>query len=771
MGFLRKLAIAAAVALGLAGAAQAQGLPNPAFGPNTTFGGTKAITPSLPAAAPLATSDNIVMFQGGLPVLATAGQFAALFGVTLPDIDLKFAQNAAGGQCASLAACVTATNGGGFVQWSDGHYSAYATNTLPISDLGIQVEPAGTNLAVSPRDWTNAAWTKTNLTAAATATGIDNTVNSATTLTATSANGTSCQSVTAGPGTFGEFTFSVFVKRITGSGEVDIAMDPPPGYAYSGRVWNPINYGWSSNLSSGWNRFSLTYDGVTNPVICVRVVTNGDVVAVDFGQLEAQVWATSPMLSSRTATNALLTNAASTILNSGTATMIVSANGFAAGNFRHQPTPNVSTMGGATALGYLWQYAAAFSFFNDGSGGEGNGATPYTLCGALSNVGANQSMAQPSVFGWGWSASGWVQNCDGGNGSYGVGSVPSSQSWYVGGLNNGPSGFIQELKIYSNRLSAAFMTEATNFSNPAIVTDVFPPSGQWSNYSQATPFTATVGGVLPIFSGGSTQNVFGFESGPYQYGATGQIQAGQNGNMLRFNMYANNCGPDDDCQLGNYGGSERVELDGSTGAGGNAQVATATDIWTSYAVCLEPGAPLTSNWFFNGQVHQTVNPAGGGSPPFFFNTKIGEYGEFAGVTDGNQGYTTFYEYKRPRGIWEQIVMQLNFDPTGVVGKYNVWLNGTQVVAYSGVTGQVPVSGTQNYYWKFGVYRGSAPEYEAVRYANETFSTSSLMSKVATPDPIPTGYGNTCNLPSLPPAGCSNSLDFSQSCNSQYGGLF
>jgi hypothetical protein len=177
---------------------------------------------------------------------------------------------------------------------------------------------------------------------------------------------------------------------------------------------------------------------------------------------------------------------------------------------------------------------------------------------------------------------------------------------------------------------------------------------------------------------------------------------------------------------------------------GNVQWAGATDAWVSYSVCIEPGAASTGNWFFNGQVHQTLNPASGASPPFAMNTKIGEYGQVIFVNNGDQNYVTAYEWPQIRGKWTNVVIQMNFDPTGVQGKINIWFDGTQVVNYAGITGQTPSGGgTQNYYWKFGVYRGQSPEYQAVRYANMTYSSSSLAAKIASPDAIPAGYGTTC----------------------------
>lgn len=695
-----------------------------------------------PGAVPLAGGDQLIVFQNGLPRVTTVSAFGTAFGLTLPTVDLKFSQGLYQGlTCITLGACTAATNSGGFVQWADGHWTAVAPNVAPISDLGLRDDPVSTNLLLWSRDLTNAAWTNTNLSSAHTAAGADGAANAATTLTATGSNGTSCQGVTSagggGGGATGEHTGSILIRRRAGTGEVDISMESRPGHAI-GTFWKPIT------LTSAYQRVFITYDTTPNPVLCTRVTTIGDAVDVDLTQIEARVWATSPMATTtvavtRVVDNLALTNAANTLLNSGAASVITSMNGAAAGNFRHQT--GFSSFGGATAFAYPWQYASGFSFWTDGS--EGAGAQPYTLCGLLSNIDQQQSMALPVVFGFGWDATGFSQSCDGGTSTYGTASVPAAQTYYVGGAASGPTAYISELKLYNFRLSQTVIQSLTLAGNPAAITDTIPSSGAWNNYSQATGFSAVVGGTSIPFTGGPTQNSYGFESGLHQSGITGNIQFGQVGNMIRFNQFANNCGVDDDCQLGNYGGSERVELDGAVGATGDAQWAGSTDAWFSFSRCIEPGAPSTANWLFGFQVHHLFNPAGGASPPFALNTKIGEYNQVLYVSDGNQANTVPFEWPTARGKWEKFVLQLNFDPTGAVGKIHIWLNGVQVVNFDGITGETPVSGTQGYYAKFGIYRGSAAEYAAIRYANFTYSSSSLAAKIASPDAIPAGYGTTC----------------------------
>lgn len=65
-----------------------------------------------------------------------------------------------------------------------------------ITDLGLFAERASTNYCLWCRDLTNAAWTKTNCSAAKTAAGADGVASSASTITATGANATVYQTVT-----------------------------------------------------------------------------------------------------------------------------------------------------------------------------------------------------------------------------------------------------------------------------------------------------------------------------------------------------------------------------------------------------------------------------------------------------------------------------------------------------------------------------------------------------------------------------------------------
>jgi len=161
---------------------------------------------------------------------------------------------------------------------------ASATNTPRIeydpSTLacrGLLMEAARTNLALWSNDHTNAAWVKTTMTTAKTSTGPDGTASSATRLTATGANSTSLQTVTSASATR---VYSVWMRRITGTGNVDMTLD-------NGTGWT------TKAITSSWAKYEITQAAVTNPVFGIRLVTNGDAIDVYGNQMESAAFSSS----------------------------------------------------------------------------------------------------------------------------------------------------------------------------------------------------------------------------------------------------------------------------------------------------------------------------------------------------------------------------------------------------------------------------------------------------------------------------------------------
>jgi hypothetical protein len=145
---------------------------------------------------------------------------------------------------------------------------------------GLLIESASTNIAPYSRDFTNAAWAKTNITAALDVTGITGVANSASRLTATAGNGTALQTITSASATH---ITSFYVRRITGTGTVEITQD-------NGATWTAIT------ITAAWQRFNVPAATVANPVIGFRLGTNGDVIAVDVAQCEVRSAPSSPII-------------------------------------------------------------------------------------------------------------------------------------------------------------------------------------------------------------------------------------------------------------------------------------------------------------------------------------------------------------------------------------------------------------------------------------------------------------------------------------------
>ncbi|MBL8022984.1 MAG: hypothetical protein JNK54_01690 [Elusimicrobia bacterium] len=147
---------------------------------------------------------------------------------------------------------------------------------------GYLNEGARTNNLLWCRDLTNAAWVKTTMTTALTSTGIDGQASASTLLTATAGNATCLQTFTMASAAR---TFSAYVKRITGTGTVNITRD-------NGTSWTDIT---ALLSTSAYTRVNILGTSVTNPTCGFRIVTNGDAIDVDYCQDESDSFATNPI--------------------------------------------------------------------------------------------------------------------------------------------------------------------------------------------------------------------------------------------------------------------------------------------------------------------------------------------------------------------------------------------------------------------------------------------------------------------------------------------
>lgn len=227
---------------------------------------------ALPALA-LTPGQKLLLFSGGWWAQGSAA-------------DWDFANNRSyiGGVPGAGTAGLTLTRTTvGYAQSLNGIWTQFASGQFRVTDKGLLIEEQRTNNALWARDFTNAAWVKTTMTAALTATGIDGTANSASTLTATAGNATALQTVVLGSAAYDA---SFWLRRVSGSGTIQIVLD---GVTFT-----------TAAVTTTWTQFQVTAT-VLNPVIGIRIVTNGDVIEADFGQLESGAFATSPILTTTVA--------------------------------------------------------------------------------------------------------------------------------------------------------------------------------------------------------------------------------------------------------------------------------------------------------------------------------------------------------------------------------------------------------------------------------------------------------------------------------------
>jgi hypothetical protein len=160
---------------------------------------------------------------------------------------------------------------------------AFAPSTTPLAanptSNGLLIEEARTNRILWCRDATQANWVKTNVTPAKDQTGVDGVANAASSLTATANDGTCIQTITLASGSR---TGSVYLKRLTGTGNVQVSLD---GTTYS-----------TVDLSTTeWRRIVLS-GTVTNPTVGIKLAVSGDAVAMDYAHVEDGAFVTTPIL-------------------------------------------------------------------------------------------------------------------------------------------------------------------------------------------------------------------------------------------------------------------------------------------------------------------------------------------------------------------------------------------------------------------------------------------------------------------------------------------
>jgi hypothetical protein len=134
---------------------------------------------------------------------------------------------------------------------------------------GLLVEGEAINLLPYSEDFSE--WTSTMGSVTANLTGPDGESNSAYTITADDANDTLKYTPSVTLGGTAE-VFSIWMKRVTGSGAVNITED-------DGTTWV------EKTLTTSWQRFNVT-GTETNPVVGIQIETDTDAIGIYGAQLE-----------------------------------------------------------------------------------------------------------------------------------------------------------------------------------------------------------------------------------------------------------------------------------------------------------------------------------------------------------------------------------------------------------------------------------------------------------------------------------------------------
>lgn len=188
------------------------------------------------------------------------------------------------GSFTALSGASFTNSTGGFAQSVAGILKSFAANAPRATDQGLLVEVAGTNLQVFSQDFTNAAWTKTGVTAAtnvATAPDGTTTANKLTEDTSTGQH-VAFGNISQTSGT--TYTNAVFVKAAErGFAVVRTSFSTPDsGFivnlttgAVSGAFGTLITASSVQALASGWFRASYTYaDNNTRGAVVVGPALN-----------------------------------------------------------------------------------------------------------------------------------------------------------------------------------------------------------------------------------------------------------------------------------------------------------------------------------------------------------------------------------------------------------------------------------------------------------------------------------------------------------------
>lgn len=151
---------------------------------------------------------------------------------------------------------------------------------VPDPNKGVNAWEARTNYSLFSEDLTQVfTWVRAGVSVLSeNVTMPDGALGENQVVTALAANATLLQTITLAAAIN---TFSVYLQRKTGTGNVDITLD-------NGVTWTTVTL---TGLGT-WDRFDITGISAANPIVGIRIVTSGDVVYMWGGQLETGAFVT-----------------------------------------------------------------------------------------------------------------------------------------------------------------------------------------------------------------------------------------------------------------------------------------------------------------------------------------------------------------------------------------------------------------------------------------------------------------------------------------------
>ena len=167
---------------------------------------------------------------------------------------------------------------GTYVHFDTGDVTDAALNTERLESAGMLFEGARTNICYPNEDFIDARWPLSSMAVDTTSNTMPNgAAGTSNELRATGANGTVLQDL--GVIASAAKNFSIWMKRKTGTGDVDLTLD-------GGSTWT------TKSITSSWVRYNIQQT-LADPDAGVRIVTSGDEVLVWGAQVEASDFATS----------------------------------------------------------------------------------------------------------------------------------------------------------------------------------------------------------------------------------------------------------------------------------------------------------------------------------------------------------------------------------------------------------------------------------------------------------------------------------------------